>query len=1037
MPKTGKLAFLAKLALSVLVPAAVFSAAGAAAYQIRTTALGREHVLTRAFESDGSAVTGVTVAYGANGRTHVQIRDLAFTDARITRAAGNLGHAVELLGDNAKITDAYITFTYNPARLDGAAPEALAVATLDEETGRMTLLEDCILDTEAHTVTAYTTHFSQYVLVDTDTWYNVWLEAQYRIRNADQASGYRVCIVFDRSGSMDGDKFRLCQESVCNFIDAASDYDVIDLYTFASGASLLATYDARPASSSGVLTLDDTDAATVKEKINAAHSGGGTDINSALRAILVSLNGSVDTYETIPELDPFLGRFAVLLTDGQSGVDSALVDKCRDFGIAVITVGLGSDVEENVLRDIAARTGGSYVFAEDANALVREFASLESSLLGIRPDLDTDSDGDGIPDLIETAGMRNQYGEFIRTDPHLSDTDGDGISDRDEMGALVEDDNVSDADRARGLTKYVYFQMASDPTQYDKRREMKDAQMEVELNRLSSEECDIGFQVSVANPCVDRSVNPRYNDGLFSLQDSLRSVTVELSYPSCLDQPSIISSIDWIDVGETVSIPAIYMHHTPVICEKPLTYTFKKLKITEPTRFDVGDCENTHTAVVTVRAANHAPVTKQLNFGFSDTRTYRVDGKLTVSSELTIGENCTLDVRGGMNVTSSGSLVLSPGAVINVHGNFTFDSKTDHKDNLAYGQINVYYGDADIKRNYNSTGEHVLGIHESINSKYSRHTLTVTDSRIENVYIDGGLLDVKIQNTRFGKKKGDIHRITFMSGGLRNEIEYFSDQAKGILDLYLSAMEAKGLDTIERTSPFCITAYLPVDKAVDADVERTIQRALMDYCLGYADEAKTPTSYKDILKACVSYRADVVNGVRIDPYAGLTLTRNTVYGVATYKNRQYTFTLSPEGMDQALSAFMTTVGDYAYSEIKSAVNEAAEQSGKALGGSFGGKFFKVYSEFCFAINDGDWKSFLKSVVKETDITTKTIRVSAEKMPRLKKYIEFCTAANDTIKAASKISKGRKGSMLISDCDLLDSLDGLVELQSALEGYPED
>ena len=49
-----------------------------------------------------------------------------------------------------------------------------------------------------------------------------------------------------------------------------------------------------------------------------------------------------------------------------------------------------------------------------------------------------DSDGDGIPDLVEQYGLKPD-GTPIHSDPHLKDTDGDGLSDNEELGFVPFD----------------------------------------------------------------------------------------------------------------------------------------------------------------------------------------------------------------------------------------------------------------------------------------------------------------------------------------------------------------------------------------------------------------------------------------------------------------------------------------------------------------------------------------------------------------------------------------------------------------------
>lgn len=55
-----------------------------------------------------------------------------------------------------------------------------------------------------------------------------------------------------------------------------------------------------------------------------------------------------------------------------------------------------------------------------------------------------DSDGDGLPDLVEIDGWTASDGSVNVTDPNNADTDGDGLSDGDEAGELISSQQESD-----------------------------------------------------------------------------------------------------------------------------------------------------------------------------------------------------------------------------------------------------------------------------------------------------------------------------------------------------------------------------------------------------------------------------------------------------------------------------------------------------------------------------------------------------------------------------------------------------------------
>ncbi|MDJ1423749.1 MAG: hypothetical protein M5U10_17790 [Candidatus Methanoperedens sp.] len=89
-------------------------------------------------------------------------------------------------------------------------------------------------------------------------------------------------------------------------------------------------------------------------------------------------------------------------------------------------------MDSTLLTGIATATGGQYYSVASADQLPEVFRTISG---GIEP---ADTDGDGIPDALETGGFRDGLGNWYFTDPNDPDTDGDGLSDGEEAGVLVE-----------------------------------------------------------------------------------------------------------------------------------------------------------------------------------------------------------------------------------------------------------------------------------------------------------------------------------------------------------------------------------------------------------------------------------------------------------------------------------------------------------------------------------------------------------------------------------------------------------------------
>lgn len=393
---------------------------------------------------DNSEVNGVSVSFGDGSDTKgVRIKEID-SDDLIYTTTGIKGSAVNITSSKSFDT-ATIAFDYNPQGLGSTNVNDLAVGWYNTDLDRIEILESKV-DTNNHTVSVETTHFSEYILVDSKEWYSVWQRGQTIVRETDNngrfAENFNVQLVIDCSGSMDSGRISSARECTYDFITKLSDNDRFSVIKFEDSAQTIISST----------TVSDADMQKVKNTVMSISSGGGTSFNAALNECLNTLDLSESDYNNI----------IVFLSDGESDVDSSLLDELKNNNVRIAAVALGGSSGTGRMKQLSDSTNGQYVYADDSSDLDDIYNAIQGSLIGVDA---TDADGDGLPDIVETTGMKNQYGNVIRTDPNKYDTDGDGKSDGEEMGKLIETDSLTEMDKKNGITSNVYFQMVSDPVE--------------------------------------------------------------------------------------------------------------------------------------------------------------------------------------------------------------------------------------------------------------------------------------------------------------------------------------------------------------------------------------------------------------------------------------------------------------------------------------------------------------------------------------------------------------------------------------------
>ena len=176
-----------------------------------------------------------------------------------------------------------------------------------------------------------------------------------------QTAPISVVLAIDKSGSMSEEGKMAAAISAANkFIDLMHSNDKAFIISFSSDVRRHGIFSSLKSHLHDIVTW------------NNFAPGGGTALYDAV---------SVSTTEVLKEA----GRKAVIaLTDGIENQSKTkyetLVEKIKQGGIPVYTVGLGNTINENVMRQIAWDSGGRYYHVPNSEDLVNLYSSISQQL---------------------------------------------------------------------------------------------------------------------------------------------------------------------------------------------------------------------------------------------------------------------------------------------------------------------------------------------------------------------------------------------------------------------------------------------------------------------------------------------------------------------------------------------------------------------------------------------------------------------------------------------------------------------------------
>jgi Ca-activated chloride channel family protein len=169
-------------------------------------------------------------------------------------------------------------------------------------------------------------------------------------------AGRQVAIVLDCSGSMAGDSIRHAQEGVRLALSSLSPQDRFGLVRFGSRSQVY-----RPR----LVAADAKEVEAASVWVSAADADlGGTEMAAALRT-------AMDLAGREPEAD----LDVLLLTDGEAWNLQAVADEARQKNVRIFTLGIGSAVAEDTVRELADRTGGACELITPDEAMPQRIAA--------------------------------------------------------------------------------------------------------------------------------------------------------------------------------------------------------------------------------------------------------------------------------------------------------------------------------------------------------------------------------------------------------------------------------------------------------------------------------------------------------------------------------------------------------------------------------------------------------------------------------------------------------------------------------------
>lgn len=417
-----------------------------------------DQTFTHKVANEDCAVTEVSVTMDCTGNinTTTTIDSVMNIDILCSDVVGLVGEPFEI-ETTSEFDTATITFKVDTEKLGDTEFDNLLFLWYDEENDVFVEIETS-RDLQSGTVSIETTHFSKYMLVDQEEWFDAWKNAPDYFGTGAYVP-YDTVICIDCSGSMKwndpdfeysepGSKVESTRD-VNNRILAIEQY--IDVMKTGDKTAII-NFGTYATEKCGL-----TDNKSVLLNAIETENKGETNARAAVEIAIPMLNAETGNNN----------KMIILLSDGEVNlIDDNIKDACES-DIKIHTVKLGEDPGAEALQDIAEATGGTYYYAVKADELEEIYNKISKEQFDLT-DWE-DNDEDGIPDDFEASGLICSNGQICYTEYADKatgyDTDEDGLADGQEIlinfMPKVIPDFCGPVDVVNGAV--MHFTMVSDP----------------------------------------------------------------------------------------------------------------------------------------------------------------------------------------------------------------------------------------------------------------------------------------------------------------------------------------------------------------------------------------------------------------------------------------------------------------------------------------------------------------------------------------------------------------------------------------------